>query len=111
MRKGAGTDRAVVLHTALEENAVAADQGAEENPTGLNDRGQKVERGDRAQDLDNVLTVGVVKDPVTGGLIVGLVKESGVKAERKKKAKRKGKAKRRRSVARSWGMLETSKLD
>lgn len=29
---------------ALEENAVAADQGAEENPTGLKDRGQKVEQ-------------------------------------------------------------------
>ena len=85
MRKGAGTDPAVALHMVLEGNAVAADQGAEENPTDLKDRGQKVEREDRAQDLDSVLTVGAVKDPVIGGLTVGLVKESGVKAERKKK--------------------------
>lgn len=85
MRKGAGTDRAVVLHMALEENAVAADQGAEENPTGLKDRGQKVEQEDRARDLDNAPIVGAVKDPVIGGLTVGLVKESGGKAERRTK--------------------------
>lgn len=30
---------------APEGNAVAADRGAEGNPTGLKDRGQKVERG------------------------------------------------------------------
>lgn len=85
MTKDADTDQAVALHMDLEENAVVADQEAEANPTGLKDRDQKVEQEDRAQDLVNVLIVEVVKDPVIGELIVGLVKESGVKAERKKK--------------------------
>lgn len=85
MRKDAGTDQAVVLHMVLEENAVVADQGAEANLTGLKDRDQKVEQEDHDQDLVNVLIVEVVKDPVIGELIAGLVKESGVKAERKKK--------------------------
>lgn len=85
MRKDADTDRAVVLHMVLEENAVVADRGAEANPTGLKDQDQKVEQEDHDQDLVNVLIVEVVKDPVIGELIAGLVKESGVKAERKKK--------------------------
>ncbi|XP_010081456.1 PREDICTED: uncharacterized protein LOC104468877 [Pterocles gutturalis] len=85
MRKGTDTDPAVVLHTVPEENAVGADQGAEANPTGLKDRDQKVEQEDHAQDLANVLVVEVVKDPVIGEHIAGLVKESGVKAERRKK--------------------------
>ncbi|KAK2538530.1 Rsrc1 [Columba guinea] len=40
----AGTGRAVALHMAREENAVAADHGAEANPTGLKGRDQKVEQ-------------------------------------------------------------------
>ncbi|XP_009872101.1 PREDICTED: uncharacterized protein LOC104277222, partial [Apaloderma vittatum] len=85
MRKGADTDQAVVLRMVPEENAVVADRGAEASPTGLKDRGQRVEQEDHAQDLVNVLIVEVVRDRVIGGLIAGLVKESGVKAERRKK--------------------------
>lgn len=96
MIEDAGTDEAVALLMALEENEVEVVQGVKADPIDFRCLGQKAEQ----------------EGPVMEEPLVDLRTENDVKAEiRRKEKRRRKKAKTRNYTTSNMGNLETWKMD